>query len=85
MILALGASHGFSYHVTSIFEWASVDTNRGRILFHSAQEINADIIQGRILNVWVLFEEIRYVASQILNLILPQRCVLMLKPTVYWS
>ena len=46
MILASGASHGF-YHVAQLFEWAGVGTNRGRILFHSAQEIVQILFEGR--------------------------------------
>ena len=41
---SLGASHSF-YTWPQIFEWAGADTNRGWILFHSAQAI-----------VWILFE-----------------------------
>ena len=44
MILASGASHGFSYHVVP--EWAGADTNRGRILFHSALAIVRILFEG---------------------------------------
>ena len=44
MILASGASHGFSYHVVP--EWAGADTNRGRILFHLALAIVRILFEG---------------------------------------
>ena len=43
--LLLGASHGF-YTWTQIFEWTGADTNRGQILFHSAQAIVRILFEG---------------------------------------